>query len=65
MAAGRTRLAELAGDTDTLLRTYSGNLGPTARPRLWGSCQKANQRHGLAPMLAVRLLTTTLGGLRE
>jgi hypothetical protein len=65
MAAGRTRLAELAGDTDILLRTYSGDLGPNARPRLWGLCQKANQRHGLVPMLAVRLLTTTIGGLQE
>jgi hypothetical protein len=65
MVAGRSRLAELAGDTDILLRTYCENLDPTARPRLWGSYQKANQRHGLAPMLAVRLLTTTLGGLRE
>ena len=65
MAAGRPRLAELAGHTDILLRTYNENLDPTARPRLRGSCQKANQRHGPTPMLAVRLLTTTLGGLRE
>ena len=65
MAARRTRLAELAGDTDILLRTYSENLGPTAGPRLWGSCQKANERHGLVPMRAVRLLVPTLGGLRE
>ena len=40
--ADGTRLTELAGDTDTLLR-YVARMDPTARTRLLGPCQKADQ----------------------